>query len=79
MKIGTLLSSIGSTEPSTFGEVCQALGDDKPSDRDEWREFFGLANAAEKEGLIEVEKLDGKIESMILTEAGVAKLKEMRQ
>lgn len=78
MKVGTLLSSIGSTEPSTFGEICQALGDDKPSDRGEWREFFGLVDAAEKEGLIEVDKSDGKIESIILTEAGVAKLKEIR-
>lgn len=79
MKVGTLLSSIGSTEPSTFGEICQALGDDKPSDKGEWRDFFGLVTAVEKEGLVEVEKFDGKIESMILTEAGVAKLKEMRQ
>lgn len=83
MKIHTLLGAIGSTEPSTFEEVLQALGDEAPArgEKKEWFDFFTSVNAAEKKGLIEVEKQpDGKkVESMILTEAGVARLKEIRK
>lgn len=79
MKIGTLLASIGSTEASTFGEICEALGGDCPSDREEWRDFFGLVKVAENVGFIKVERDSGKISSAILLEAGVSKIREIRK
>lgn len=74
MKLGTLLRSVGYTEPSTFGELCQALGGDCPTESSEWRQFFGLVKSAEDEGLVEVERDDGKISSIQLTEMGVSEL-----
>ena len=75
MTIDSLLQCIGSTEESSFGEVCQALGDDKPADRSEWGAFFRSVEDLERQGLIEVSRVNGKIDSMILTEAGAARVR----
>ena len=69
-----LLSAIGSTEPSTFNEICQGLGDYCPADKQEWREFFHELRSAEKEGLVTVERTGDTIDSVMLTESGVAYL-----
>ena len=79
MKVGTLLASIGSTEPSTFSEICSSLGADCPDNREEWKDFFGLVKAAQTEGLIEVDSDGGKITSVILTQEGVAIINEIRK
>ena len=50
-----LLECVGSTEETTFGELCKALGDDCPSERGEWASLFRLIHDAEREQLIEVE------------------------
>ena len=70
-----ILSAIGSTEETSFSEFCQALGGDCPEGRDEWREMFQTLRRLEDEGLIDVSKLDGKIDGMILTEAGADRIR----
>lgn len=78
MDLETLLNAIGSQEESTFGEICNALGDDRPErgDKDGWREFFDLIRKAKNAGLIETfENKEGKFEAAILTEAGAAKVR----
>lgn len=79
MPMLTLLKAIGSTEPSDFNEICRALGDDcpRPSDSEyTWRDFFAALNTAQDQGLIEVDWAGNRINTVILTEAGVAKVKE---
>lgn len=78
MELETLLEAIGSQEPSDFGEICNALGDDRPEkgDKEGWTEFFALIRKAEAGGLIETTRgQTGQFESAILTEAGVNKLR----
>lgn len=43
---------IPSTEPFTFNELCQALGDDCPHEKSEWRELFQRLEGFESEGHI---------------------------
>jgi len=78
MDIDTLLSAIGSTEETTFNELCQALGDDCPErgNTPEWRDLFRTVSCAEKEGLVRVDRVGGKIGTLILTEAGAARVRE---
>lgn len=65
-----LLGHIGSTEETTFNELCRALGDDCPREKSEWRELFQRINDLERQSYIEVSRLSGKIDGIILTEAG---------
>lgn len=65
-----LLGHIGSTEETTFNELCRALGDDCPREKSEWRELFNRINDLERQCYIEVSRLGGKIDGIILTEAG---------
>jgi len=84
-RMKALLEAIPSTEPASFDEFCRALGPEKP-DRDEkreWWELFVDIEALESEDLVEIERTkrgNGRlqIDTMILTEAGVAVLREMR-
>ena len=71
-----ILSAIASTEETSFNEFCQALAGDCPEGRDEWREMFKTLRRLENEGLIEVSKLDGKIDGLILSEAGANRIRE---
>jgi hypothetical protein len=77
MDMKTLLGAIGSQEESTFSEICDALGDDRPAkgDRAAWREFFQLIDEADKKGFINAIKLHGNFEGAILTADGVAELR----
>lgn len=70
-----ILSAIGSTEETSFNEFCQALADDCPDNKDEWREMFQTLRRLENEGFIEVSKLDRKIDGLILSEAGANRIR----
>lgn len=74
-----LLSSIGSTEASTFAEFLRELPDaPERGDRDGWRELFGRIEWAEHMDWVGVERNSGRIEQLQLTEAGAARLKELK-
>lgn len=70
-----MLSAIASTEETSFSEFCHALGSDCPEGRDEWREMFQTLRRLESKGLIKVSKLDGKIDGLILSEAGANRIR----
>lgn len=72
MTIETILSAIGSTEPSNFFEFLKGLGADCPEkgDRDGYRELFNQLKELERNGLVDIERRDGQIEWLQLTEAG---------
>lgn len=83
MKMFILLGCIGSTQPSSFSEICQALDTEgeRPAkgDKAAWREFFEAIRDAERKGFIETERESGgNFESAMLTEAGVAELNKAR-
>jgi len=72
IKAHKLLPLIGYTEPTTFSELCNALGDDKPEERSEWAELFSAIEKCEEAGYIEIERGGGgRISSLQLTEEGV--------
>lgn len=77
MKLDTLLKAIGSTEESSFSEICRSLGDDCPErgDKEEWSEFFQLIDQAENNKLIDVSWTEGRLDGAILTEAGVTRVR----
>jgi DNA-binding transcriptional ArsR family regulator len=78
MSEDTVLAAIGSTEETTFGEFCRALGGDCPDtgDRDGWREVMGHIRTLERHGFIEVARTQGRIDAMVLTEAGANRIRE---
>lgn len=65
-----ILKAIGYTEPSTFNEFCSALGTEMPSHKEDWRSLFQTLESLEKDGFVEVERTNGKIDSLQLTEDG---------
>lgn len=71
-----LLGHIGSTEETTFNELCRALGDDCPGEKSEWRKLFQRINDLERQCYIEVSRLNGKIDGIILTESGANLIRE---
>jgi hypothetical protein len=76
MAIDEILSAIGSTEPSTFGEFCSALKDcPEKGDREAWAEIFGLLKEAEELGLVEVERTGKLIDSLVLTDVGADRVR----
>lgn len=79
MKLKDLLGAIGSTEESSFSEICQGLGDKCPENREEWGQFFRWIKEAEEEDLIVVSKTNGKIDSAILTDLGKAELNKEKR
>lgn len=70
------LGLIPSTEPFTFNELCQALGDDCPHDKTEWRALFQRLERFEQDGYIEVSRVAGKIDGVQLTESGAALIRD---
>lgn len=67
----TILSAIGSTEPSSFNEFCSALGSDRPDNKDDWRDLFGQLNKLEFNGLVIIDRdANRKIGSLVLTTEG---------
>jgi hypothetical protein len=75
MKMNRLLKAISSTEPSTFNEFCNALETDMPSEKSQWRELFIALEELEKQGLVEVDRTNGKIDTLMLTEAGADRIR----
>ena len=76
------LGAIGSTEESTFSEICRGLGEDRPEKGDKrgWCDLFDTIRKAENDGLVEISYgRAGEIEGAILTEAGVAELRRLRE
>ena len=72
----TVLRAIPSTEPADFGEFCYALGSEKPDNSTEWALLFRQIEKVEADGLVEVERTHGKIDTLILTEEGTARVKQ---
>lgn len=73
-----ILKSIGSTEETTFNELCRELGDEVPTNGAEWRALFLFLDDLEEQGLVEISRAGGRIDSMILTEAGAAQVRGSR-
>lgn len=71
-----VLTSIALTEPTSFGELLNALGDDKPEGKTEWREFFETLEFLERGELIEIERNNGRVETLILTNLGAERARE---
>jgi hypothetical protein len=72
-----ILSAIGSTEPSTFGEFCSALKDcPAKGDREGWREVFATLEWLEHQELVTIERSGRSIESLMLTSAGANRIRE---
>lgn len=73
----TILAAIPSSEPISFNEFCSALGADCPEkgDTPAWRELFGLLEKAGRDGDVEISRLDRRIDSLILTGQGAAKMR----
>lgn len=76
-----VLRAISSTEPSTFSEFCRGLSAcPERGDKGAWAEVFDTLEAVETLGLIEIERdRSNRIETLILTDAGVARVKEARR
>lgn len=75
-----ILSAIGSTEESSFFDFVSALGSEKPDkgDRDAWRQLFMQIEKLEVDGFVEVCRTGRSIDSLILTEAGAARVRASR-
>lgn len=72
----TVLQAIGSTEASSFSEFCRGLpSEDMPQNKAEWHSLFLRLDALGKDGFIEITKMQGKIESMILTKVGADRVR----
>ena len=70
------LSLIGSTEETSFSELCAALGEDCPRDKDGWRELFNQIRRLEQSEHIGVIRTAGKIDGIILTESGASLIRD---
>ena len=70
------LSLIGSTEETTFNELCTGLGDDCPDDTAGWRALFQRIREFERQGYVEVARTQGKIDSLQLTESGAGLIRD---
>lgn len=75
-----ILCAISSTEPCTFGEFLDGLGDDKPTERDEWRPLFLTLDSLEEQRLVQVWRAnDQRITAMQLTELGAERAREAQR
>lgn len=71
------LALIPSTEPFSFNELCTALADDCPHDKNEWRALFVRLEGFESAGYVEVSRVAGKIDGVQLTESGAALIRDL--
>jgi hypothetical protein len=78
-RISRVLVSIPATEPASFFEVLDALGDDKPEtgDKAAWRELFQTLESFEQLELVEIERRNGRIEALQLTAIGAERAREV--
>ena len=70
------LALIGSTEETTFNELCSALGGDCPDNKDEWRQLFAQIRDLERQSYVEVTRTAGKIDGLMLTDSGAALIRD---
>jgi hypothetical protein len=77
--VDSILGSAGSTEPSDFGELLRGMGDEAPErgDREGWRSFFDSLGMLENLGLVDVDRIGGKVNSVMLTPKGADKAREL--
>lgn len=72
-----ILRACPSTEPATFSEFLRGLpSPPMKGEREEWASLFRQIEYAESLDLIEVERTNGKIESLMLTQDGIGRLKK---
>jgi hypothetical protein len=76
-----ILQSAGSTEPSSFNELLQAMGPDAPErdNKGDWRDFFLAVDRLKHLKLIEVGRIAGKIDSVMVTPEGVAMIPRLKK
>jgi hypothetical protein len=77
-----ILTSVGSTEPTTMHELFGAMRDDLPEkgDHEGWAEFFRTIHALQDSDLIEVERdRENRISSLILTDLGAERAREAQR
>lgn len=72
-----ILISIGSSEPSDFNEFCRELGDDKPDNKTDWAILFKTLEFLEASGLVEVERSGTQIDTLVLTDLGAERAREV--
>jgi predicted transcriptional regulator len=67
-----ILRAIPSTEPATFNEFLRGY-DDAPErgDKSGWSELFQDLETLESQGLVEIERNNGRIDTLMLTAEGV--------
>ncbi len=72
-----MLLAIGSTEPSTFSEICKALEEDCPTkgDRAAWSRFFRILTDLEAQGNVEIDRIKGNIDQAQLTPQGADRIR----
>lgn len=72
-----ILCAISSTEPCTFGEFLNELGDDRP----EWRQLFSTLESLEAQELVTIERFggNGRIDTMQLTDLGAERAREAQR
>jgi predicted transcriptional regulator len=66
-----MLSAIPSTEPASFNEFLRGY-DDRPErgDKSGWAELFTDLETLESQGLVEIERVNGRIDTLMLTVEG---------
>lgn len=76
-----ILINISSEEPSSLNEVLRGLGDDAPErgQKQEWYVFFRQIEALEELGLVEVARLNNRVETLQLTDIGTERAREALQ
>lgn len=72
-----ILCAISSTEPSTFGEFLDGLKGDLPGSSSDWRQLFQTLEALEEQELVIIERLNGRIDTLMLTELGAERAREV--
>lgn len=71
-----ILAAIGSTEPSTFAEFCRSYKDcPAKGDTAAWREVFATLEWLEHQKMVIIERENRRIESLILTDEGAARVR----
>lgn len=73
-----VLSAIGSTEPSSFNELCSGLDRHCPEERSEWAQLFKIIKKLETAKLVEVTRDGRDIEGLQLTEAGANRIRDRK-
>jgi hypothetical protein len=77
-----ILLTVANTEDTTFNELLRGIvenGGDVPSNKGEWAQLFRLLEEMEREKLIEVHRTKGKMDGIIMLEAGSAAAKDLRE